>query len=501
MDARIKSGHDGDGDSFVKAIALGTPGASLTARSARPIAFVLKGYPRLSESFIAQEIRALELAGLDLRIVSLRQPTDGALHPVHREIQAPVLYLPEYLHAAARRVWRGWRIARNLPGYEAAWRIWLRDLRRDLTRNRIRRFGQALVLASELPEEVGHLHAHFLHTPASVARYAAIMRGLSWTVSAHAKDIWTIPDWEKREKLEACRWLVTCTASGHAHLAALAPASRVELAYHGLDFSRFPPSKRPPAERDGIERDAIERDGGDPARPVRILSVGRAVAKKGYDGLLAALARLPPVLNWRFVHIGGGALRDTLRQQAEQLGIASRIEWRGAQPQERVLAAYREADIFVLASRVAADGDRDGLPNVLMEAQSQGVACLATAVPGICELILDETSGLLVPPDSPEALAAALARLIGEPQLRDRLGAAGEERIRRDFSMAPGIARLVTLFTESEAARESVVPRPYPSTALLPAGPEVPLTATGGASLRRELRSSEAPCASPSTPR
>ena len=407
--------------------------------SPRPIAFVLKGYPRLSESFIAQEIRALELEGLDIRIVSLRHPTDGTRHPVHREIAAPVLYLPEYLYQETRRVLRGWRFARRLAGYRAARRAWLRDLARDPTPNRVRRFGQALVLARELPAGVGHLHAHFLHTPASVARYAALLRGLPWTVSAHAKDIWTTPEWEKREKLAACRWLVTCTASGRAHLAALAPAGRVTLAYHGLDFARFPPAPRAPAERDG----------GDPARPVRILSVGRAVAKKGYDDLLAALALLPPDLHWRFVHIGGGALRETLRRQAAALGLSNRIEWRGAQDQAAVLAAYRDADIFVLASRIAADGDRDGLPNVLMEAQSQGVVCLATAIPGIGELIDDEVGGVLVPPGAPAALALALARLIREPARREALGAAGERRVRRDFAMAPGIARLAALFAEA----------------------------------------------------
>jgi glycosyltransferase involved in cell wall biosynthesis len=457
MDARIKSGHDDDGEPGDSIIALEIAGASLSASPSRPIAFVLKGYPRLSESFIAQEIRALELAGLDLRIVSLRRPTDGALHPVHREIAAPVLYLPEYLHEAPGRVWRGWRLARRLAGYPAALRIWLRDLRRDPSPNRIRRFGQALVLARELPEEIGHLHAHFLHTPASVARYAATMRGLTWTVSAHAKDIWTIPEWEKREKLADCRWLVTCTASGHDHLAALAPPGRVALAYHGLDFIRFPPGARLQAERDG----------GDATRPVRILSVGRAVAKKGFGDLLAALALLSPDLQWRFVHIGGGALRDALRRQAERLGLTARIEWRGAQPQERVLDAYRDADIFVLASRVAADGDRDGLPNVLMEAQSQGVACLATAIPGISELIIDGTTGLLVAPDSPASLAAALARLIREPALRTALGAAGEARVRQDFAMTPGIARLAALFAQTGETSESVVPQRYPSTTLL----------------------------------
>src|SRR6266700_673298 len=146
-----------------------------------PVAFVLKGYPRLSETFIAQEIRALEQRGLGIQIVSLRHPTDRTRHPVHGQIRAPVLYLPEYLKDEKRRVFAAWRRARLLPGYAAARRIWLADLARDPTPNRIRRFGQALVLAAELAPGVTRLHAHFLHTPASVARYCAILCGLPWS--------------------------------------------------------------------------------------------------------------------------------------------------------------------------------------------------------------------------------------------------------------------------------------------------------------------------------
>ncbi len=363
----------------------------------RRVAFVLKGYPRLSETFIAQEILALEQRGLDVLIVSLRQPTDRTLHPVHRLIGAALLYLPEYLYQEPRRLWQGWRRARRQPGYRRAWRVWLADLVRDPTPNRIRRFGQAVVLAAELPADIGHLHAHFLHTPASVARYAALIRGLGWSVSAHAKDIWTIPAWEKAEKLADAAWAVTCTGAGHTHLAQLAPRpDRVALCYHGLDLERFPP---PPAR-------PLGGDGSDPDRPVVLLSVGRAVAKKGYDDLLAALALLPARLEWHLVHIGGGALGVGLRRRAEALGLSHRIEWRGAQPQPEVLAACRAADLFVLACKVAPDGDRDGLPNVLMEAQSQRLACVTTNVSGIPELIEDGVTGLLTPPGDPAALAA-----------------------------------------------------------------------------------------------
>lgn len=403
------------------------------------IAIVLKGYPRLSETFIAQEIYGLERRGLAMRIVSLRHPTDRARHPVHDEIRAPVAYLPEYLHEEPARVWRGWRTARRLPGYPRARRTWLRDLARDRTPNRIRRFGQACVLAAELPSDVTRLHFHFLHTPASVARYAALMTGLPVSGSAHAKDIWTIPDWEKREKLADLDWLATCTAVGAEHLRQLAAPTpdKVVLAYHGLDLARFPPGAA----------EAPARNGRDPANPVRLVSVGRAVPKKGYDDLLDALALLPADLDWRLEHIGGGALTDALAQQAARLGLDGRIDWMGAQPQAAVLQALRRADLFVLASKIAADGDRDGLPNVLMEAQSQGLAVLSTSVSAIPELIRHGETGWLVPPGDPAALAEALERLIRDPGLRARLAAAGEARIRAEFDAAGALDALAARFT------------------------------------------------------
>lgn len=401
-----------------------------------PVAFVLKGYPRLSETFIAQEIAALEACGLDILIVSLRYPTDAKQHPLHRQIRAPLLYLPEYLYQEPLRVLRGWWHSRRLPGYRAALRQWWHDFRRDRTPNRIRRFGQALVLAAELPERYRHLHAHFIHTPGSVTRYAAMMLGMPWSASAHARDIWITPEWEKREKLRDCRWAVTCTAHNVTHLSALSDPSKVTLVYHGLDFERFPapPTWRPP------------RDGRDPGDPVRLISVGRAVEKKGFDILLAALARLPNDLYWRFTHIGGGPLLPALQAQAEKLGIADRVIWQGAQAQDEVIAAYREADIFALACRRDRQGDMDGLPNVLMEAQSQALPCATSAISAIPELVIDGETGLLVPPDDADALAVALNHLIVDPVLRMRLGNAGAQRVHRDFGMTAGIAELARRF-------------------------------------------------------
>ncbi len=398
------------------------------------IAIILKGYPRLSETFIAQEIRALEQRGFEIILYSLRHPTDSTSHPVHAEIKAPVVYLPEYIKDDVFRVMRSWWRVRKLAGYKQAFRCFVKDLKRDFTVNRIRRFAQALVLAYEMPDSVRLYYAHFMHTPASVTYYASMINRIPWSISAHAKDIWTIEEWEKREKLDSCEWLVTCTSSNAKHLNSLVDdANKVSLLYHGLDFKRFDENRTAHSARDG----SSDSD------PVQIISVGRAVDKKGYDFLLDALAALPNDLYWTFSHIGGGELLDKLQKQARKLGLENRINWLGALPQTDVLALYRQADLFVLPSRISDNGDRDGLPNVLMEAQSQRLACLSTDISGIPELIVHRHSGWLVPQQNAEALCEALRNLIINPQLRNQLAQAGFERLHEQFSLDAGIDQLV----------------------------------------------------------
>jgi glycosyltransferase involved in cell wall biosynthesis len=179
---------------------------------------------------------------------------------------------------------------------------------------------------------------------------------------------------------------------------------------------------------------------------VTILSVCRLVEKKGVDVLLEALARLPASLDWRFVHVGGGPLAERMRRRTQALGIAARVAWRGALTQERVLQEYREADIFALASRVARDGDRDGLPNVLAEAQSQGLACVATRVSAIPELLRDGVTGVLVEENDVAALARAIEQLIAQPARRRMLGVAGQARVRAEFGLEQNLDRLAGKF-------------------------------------------------------
>lgn len=400
----------------------------MNAGTAR-LAVIVKGWPRLSETFIAQELLALERTGISFEIWSLRHPTDKKTHPLHDQLQAPVRYLPEYLKDEPRRVFQGLTVARKLPGFSAAWHSFRTDLARDRTPNRIRRFGQACVLARELPETVKGLYAHFLHTPSSVARYAAIMRGLPWSFSAHAKDIWTSPEWELREKLSegsyGAAFGATCTRFGAEYLQQLSDRKdRVDLVYHGLDLSRFPaaPERRPHG-----------RD-----HPLALLSVGRLVEKKGFDRLIEALALLPGDLRWTWTHIGGGELKEQMRKLADSAGVADRVIWRGACDQPEVIDEMRKADLFVLPSRIAADGDRDGLPNVLMEAASQKLPILATPVSAIPEFIENGVQGILVD-DDPHKLAQSILKFAALPDGGLGLADAAYARLTNKFQMQPGI--------------------------------------------------------------
>ena len=172
------------------------------------------------------------------------------------------------------------------------------------------------------------------------------------------------------------------------------------------------------------------------------MSVGRAVEKKGYDILLAALRLLPAELNWRFVHVGGGKLVGSLERAVADLPA----EFLGAQPQDRVIEELRRADLFALACRIAPDGDRDGLPNVLMEAASQGLPAVSTWVSAVPEFVRAGETGLLVEPEDPHAFAAALTALIRNPAERTAMGRAAHARVRTAFSFEAGINRLAERF-------------------------------------------------------
>ena len=397
------------------------------------IAIVLKGYPRLSETFIAQEILSLEKAGVSIIIISLRKPTDPYIHPVHEKIKAPISYLPEYLFNEPIRVLRSWWQVRSNPRYKSARRIWRKHLLRDFSPNRVRRWGQALVLAAEFSPEINHIYAHFLHTPASVAHYASMLTGHTWSVSSHAKDIWLTPNWEKTEKLESCSWAVTCTNYGYRHLNDLVPG-KTHLSYHGLDTKQLSQKK--------YSNILPHSDQGD---LLRLLSVGRAVKKKGFSVLIEALSNLPKNINWHWTHIGGGSELEKLQKLSHKLGLTEKITWRGAQPQNGVFEAYENSDLFIMPSIIATDGDRDGLPNVLMEAASKKVCCIATNLPGITEFIRHDETGWIVPSKNSKELTRSIISLSQDPAKRVRLAESANNLLATHFSHSKNVQDIIKL--------------------------------------------------------
>lgn len=409
-------------------------GHEQSAPSRERVCVVVHAWPRLSMTFVAQELVGLEQEGLDLWIATYGPP-DKIRHPIHDQLKAPVHRLPNRGPGIGRFL-RAWQEVRHNPGYAAARKLFWREFRNGRKRRRWRAFARGVILAAELPRNIRAIYVHFIGSSATVARYASMISGLPLAASAHARDIWTSSESDIRAKLAVMQWCTTCTTIGADHLRKLTnrPES-VHLIHHGLSFDRFPTD--PPKRSDA--------DGSDPAQPVRLLSVGRAVEKKGFDVLLDALATLPAGLHWRWTQVGDGKIIEQLRRRADELGLSDRIEWLGARDQQAVIELYRTSDLFVLPCREASDGDRDGLPNVLMEAQSQALACLSTNFSEIPELIRDGETGVLVPPVEIAPLATALERLMRAPEERKRLGIAGYERVRSHFEAESGIRQIATL--------------------------------------------------------
>lgn len=398
----------------------------MSASATPTLAIVVKGFPRLSETFIARELEALEQRGLDFSLHALRNPDKDA--PLTRYgVKTACAYLPEYLHHAPLIVSQGIRSAFGLPGFFSAFQLFLKDLRHDRSRARLRRFGQACVLADRLRGSAQHIHCHFAHSPASVVRYCARMLGITYSISAHAKDVWTDPEWDLQAKLKDAAFVVTCNRAALARLTAIAEPSRLQLAYHGTNHGLI--VAKPIAQfRDGSRKDA----------PLQLISVARAVEKKGLGILLQALALLPRGLHFQLNHFGDGELIESLRHQAVSLGIADRVTFHGAQPHARVIAAMDTSDIFVFPALVSASGDRDGIPNALIEANARGICVISCNSGSTSEVVRDGATGLLIESGEAAALAHAIESCGREPKRREALAQSALENNRCMFDGKPG---------------------------------------------------------------
>ncbi len=389
-------------------------GGMLLARATQRIGYVVKCYPRFSETFIVNEIVAHEAAGVAIELFSLRPPTDGHFQDVIARVRAPVTYLPSE-QPKGTSLWSAiGEVAASSPG---AWRA----LKRAHGENVLNLY-QALLLAREVRRRgIGHLHAHFGNAAASVARLAAGLAGIPYTFTAHAKDIFheTVDPDDLRRMLADAAAVVTVSDYNRAFLRRnyRGAAARVHRIYNGLDLARF--RFRLPDER-----------------PRRVVAVGRLVEKKGFGSLIAAcavLAERGEAFECRIV--GAGPLEAELRTEIERRQLGGMVQLLGPRPQEEVVRIIQEAAVFVAPCVAGADGNRDGLPTVLLEAMALGTPCVSTPVTGIPELVRDGTTGLIVPEHDPHALAAALVRLLDDPLLRVRLAKRGRRLIEAEFDI------------------------------------------------------------------
>jgi len=296
----------------------------------------------------------------------------------------------------------------------------------------VKRFVQAgyLVERHLRHEPAGHLHAHFAHGPCTTALFASELTGTPFSFTAHAKDIFVQEEDFLRTKLARARFAVTCTAFNRERLAEVCGAARLHCIYHGVDLRRF--SARREAPR---------------GAPPRILSVGRLVPKKGFPTLLRALARLAERgVAFQGTLIGSGPQRAELEALLRELGLGGRVELLGPMTQDELLGHYAVADCVALACQVQDDGDRDGIPNVLVEAAALGVPVVSTRISGIPELVLDGETGLLVPPGDVGALADALERVLRDRAFADSLARAGRARVEELYDLERNTARLGSIF-------------------------------------------------------
>jgi glycosyltransferase involved in cell wall biosynthesis len=414
----------------------------------RRVAYLLKRFPKLSETFILHEILELERQGLDLHLFSIMNPDEEIVHADVSRVRAPVTYLPAgwrgtwaMLRAHLALVWRGPRRYAGVGAY-ALQRRHSTPFTQRLAG--VQYFWHAGWLARELEQAgVTHLHAHFAHIPGSVAHFVHLLTELPYSVTAHARDIYTSPPDQLAIRLRAARFVVTCTGYNAQYLASLmgtAAAQRLHRIYHGVDLHKFDPKSR---TAPGPRR---------PSDTPTILAVGRLVEKKGYPYLIDACRLLiDRGYDVRLRIVGGGALKDALRRHIAQVGLDERVELLGARSQDEVIELYRTATVFTLPCVVLENGDRDGIPNVLVEAMRLGLPVVSTAVSGIPELVVDEETGLLVPPRDAGALASALARLLDDAELRARLATGAAHRVACEFDLAANAATLKELLVEVAA--------------------------------------------------
>jgi glycosyltransferase involved in cell wall biosynthesis len=358
--------------------------------------YVLVRFPKLSETFVLRELLALEDAGWTVTVDALEGALDEPRDPALAELRAHVRRVPD------RPGWR--RLARaHVPLALARPAAWGRTALRALREGRIRHFLRAGLVAERARRAGAELlHVHFAYYAAEYARDASELTDIPYSVTCHANDIWSefnAPHLTGR--IAGAVGVATWTEYNERELRRVAP---------GVPVRRVSPI---------VTAEPLEHA----SREGPVLAVARAMPKKGLDTLLEACAAAEDAgERFEVEVVGDGPELAGLRELAAARGVHDRVRFRGACTPDAVADAYSRCFAVAVPSRIAPDGDRDGLPTVLFEAMGRGIPVVATHVVGIPELVRDGENGLLIPPDDPAAMAEAIARLHREPGLAERLG-------------------------------------------------------------------------------
>ncbi len=404
------------------------------------LGMVLKGYPRISETFISNEILLLEQLGFSIHIFSMRHPREPFSHKSVKSIKARVDYLPHtILSGLPLFMYHNILLAMKQPSrYAGAIRVAFRRFMRTRKSATFKHLLQAGLVVHRFMrvKNIVHLHAHFAHSPTSVAMFASQLSGLDFSFTGHAKDIYTSDPRQLKEKILLARFVCTCTEYNKVYLEKIGGGTtHVHRVYHGIDLKLFK----------GRDETA------EPKVPYQIITIARMVPKKGLPTVYHALKILKEQgMNFRHTLVGDGDDREKTLALIKELDLDDRCRWLGTLTHEEVLDHYRGSDVFVLGCEVAPTGDRDGIPNVFVESMAMGVPVVSTHISAIPELITHEETGLLVPPKSPEMLAGAVERILQDKDLRKKMIPAAKIKVKEVFDNKKLIKTLADIYLKEQ---------------------------------------------------
>jgi glycosyltransferase involved in cell wall biosynthesis len=391
------------------------------------LAYIIGSYPLLTTTFIDREIEALRERGQSIHILSVRQP-HGVLSPAQEQLGRDVTYMLPLNALSFLQGLFTFLLRRPATFMGLLWYLVTRPGVRFKARIKTGiHFLQGVYAAYLIrPWHPTHIHAHFADRATTMALVSGRLLDLPYSFTAHANDIYVNPVMLD-EKMAEAKFVATCTGYNERHLTGLAShdAHKIKRIYHGLDAG------------------AYHRNGHRPVKPL-ILAVGQLKEKKGFTYLLQACrSLLDDGYDFKCHIVGGGPLHETLTTQIRDLSLTESVTLLGAQPHEKVVTEFQAATLFVLPSVLSADGDRDGIPNVILEAMAMELPAVSTDHSGIPEVVRDGQTGLLVPPADVPALAEALARLLDDPDLCRQMGRRGRQLILAEFDVQRNANRLL----------------------------------------------------------